>query len=277
MIPAASVLLALRSHGAPVRVPSRTAAGFCIAIQCWSFREHTLFEAIEMAAWAGASAIEMFPGQEIGGGHRGAKLAPGMPDELFDAISGKLAEHGLAACNYGISSISEDETEARPVFELARRFGMEGVTTESIEAIDTLEALAMEYGIKVCFHNHPKPTKLWNPDTVSKAIQGRHANLGFCADLGHWASSGLDPLEAVGKHASRIHSIHIKDREKTDIWTHDRPLGTGAMPLAAILDELLANGFRGSVVIEFEHNWKNNLAEIAQCVGFLRGYSSRGK
>lgn len=272
-VPAASALLAMRSEGAPLQAEAWTGAGFGIAVQCWTFREFTLFEAIEMAAIAGAGGVELFPGQEIGGTHGKAKIEPGMDDSLFDAVSARLAEFGLMAYNFGVVEVSNDEVHARETFEFAKRFGMYGITTESINAIDTLEKLSQEYGIKVCFHNHPKPTKLWDPETVSKAIEGRHENLGFCADIGHWATCGMDILETVRKFAPRIHSTHFKDREKIGEWTHDRPFGTGVIDLVGILDELRTHRFAGNVSIEYEHNWKTNLCEVSQCVGFLKGYS----
>ncbi|MBC7981380.1 MAG: sugar phosphate isomerase/epimerase [Armatimonadetes bacterium] len=273
MIPAASVLLSLRSKGAPITEAAITAAGFGISVQCWSFKEFTLFEAIEMAAGAGVGGVELFPDQKIGGDHGDAKIGPGMEDKHFEAVAAKLKEHGLVAYNYGVVAISKDEAEARKTFEFAKRFGMYGVTTESLEALDVIEKLAKEYDLKVCFHNHPKPTALWNPETVSKAIEGRHPNLGYCADLGHWATSGLDPLEVIKKNASRIHAFHLKDREKIGEWSHDRPFGTGIIDLVAILDEVRKHKFAGNVSIEYEHNWKTNQCEVAQCAGYLKGYA----
>ncbi len=276
IFPAIAVLRALRSNGDPVRVEPVTPAGFGIAVQCWSFREFTLFESIEMAAHAGAGGMEFFPGQKIGGGHGSVKFEIGMDEGLVDAVLEKLAECGLVAWNFGICPVPVDEKEARKVFGFAKKLGLYGITTESLDSIDTLEKLAIEFDIKVCFHNHPRPTKLWNPDTIIEAIAGRHENLGLCADLGHWASSGLDPLETVVKHAPRIHSFHMKDREKAMEWSHDRPFGTGVIDLPAILDEVLKHGFAGNVSIEYEHNWKTSLCEVAQCAGFLRGYSGSG-
>jgi sugar phosphate isomerase/epimerase len=272
-IPAATALLALRSEGAPLPAEAWTAAGFGIAVQCWTFREFTLFDAIGMAAAAGAGGVELFPGQAIGGGHATATLEAGMGDALCDAVATRLAEFGLAAYNFGVCDVPADEPRARRIFEFAQRLGMYGITTESLDAIDVLEKLSVEYGIKVCFHNHPQPTKLWDPETVGKALGGRHENLGFCADIGHWATCGLDVLETVRKFAPRIHSLHMKDRAMIGEWTHDRPLGTGVLDLTGILDELRAHGFAGNVSIEYEHNWNSNLCEVAQCVGFLKGYS----
>lgn len=274
LIPAASVILALRSKGAPITEAALTAAGFGISVQCWSLKEFTLFEAIEMAAAAGLGGVEVFPGQKLGGDHGELKFGPELPDDQIQAVLDHLKRHKLVAYNFGVTGISKDEAEARKTFELAKKMGLYGVTTESIDAIDTLEKLAREYDVKVCFHNHPKPTSLWNPETIWKAIDGRHANLGFCADIGHWATSGLDPVEVIKKIAPRVHSFHMKEREALGKWTHDRPFGTGIIDNLAILDEVRKHGFAGNVSIEYEHNWKSNLPEIAQCVGYLRAYSN---
>ena len=273
MIPAASALFAFRANGAPLPQPARTDAGFAISVQCWSFREFSLFQAIEMAAAAGVGGVEVFKGQLLGGDHGDEKFGPHLSDEKVQAVIEHLKKNNLVAVNFGVTDISQDEAEARKTFELAKKLNLYGITTESLEAIDTLEKLAKEYDIKVCFHNHPKPTKLWNPDTISKAIEGRHANLGFCADIGHWASSGLDPLEVIKKIAPRVHAFHMKDRESIEEPSRDRPFGTGVIKNMAILDEVRKHGFAGNVTIEYEYNWKTNLPEVAQCVGYLRAYS----
>ena len=272
MIPAASALLALRSNAAPILEPALTAAGFAISVQCWSFKEFTLFQAIEMAASAGTH-VEVFPGQRIGGALGDVKFGPDLTGGQLQTVIDHLGKNGVSAVNFGVTSISKDETEARKTFELAKKLGLYGVTTESLNALDTLEKLAKEYDIKVCFHNHPRPTLLWNPDKIWKAIDGRHPNIGFCADIGHWATSGLDPLAVIKKIAPRVHSFHMKDRASIQKWTHDRPFGTGIIDNIAILDEVRNHGFAGNVTIEYEHNSKTNVTEVAQCAGYLRAYS----
>ena len=274
MIPAASALLALRSNGGPIPAAALTPAGFAIAVQCWTFKEFTLFEAIEMAAAAGAH-VELFPGQKIGGACGDVKFGPDLPDDMLQAVIGHLAKHQVTAVNFGVTDVPKDEAAARKVFELARKLGLYGITTESIDAIDVLEKLAVEYGIKVCFHNHPKRPlyRMWNPEFVFAAVKDRHENLGLCADIGHWATTGLDPLDVIRKVAARVRSFHMKDRGSVEKWTHDRPFGTGVIDNIAILDEVRKHGFAGNVTIEYEHNWKSNVTEVAQCVGYLRAYS----
>ncbi len=271
--PAASALLAFRANGEPVRQPAFTEAGFAIAVQCWSFKEFTLFEAIEMAAASGAGGIELYPGQKLGGPHGEVKFGTDLSNREIQSLLDYLTKHHIAALNFGVIEIPKDETAARKIFNLAKRLNLYGITTESLGSLDVLEKLAAEYDIKVCFHNHPKPTALWHPETIWKAIEGRHSNIGICADIGHWASSDLDPLGVIRKIAPRVHSFHLKDRASIVEPSRDQPFGTGIIDIPAILNEVRKHGFAGNVSIEYEYNWKTSLLEIAQCVGYLRAYS----
>ena len=275
MIPAASILLALRSKGAPIPQAAVTEAGFGITVQCWSLKEFTLFQAIEMAAAAGVGGVEVFAGQALGGGHENVKFGPGMPEDKLQAVIDHIKANNITAQSMGVIAIPNNEAEARAIFELGKKLGLYSINTESIDSIDLIEKLAKEYDIKVGFHNHPKKPnyKMWDPDFVFNSVKDRHANVGICADIGHWATSGLNPLEVIKKIAPRVVSFHMKDRESIEKWTHDRPFGTGVIDNVAILDEVRKHGFKGNVSIEYEHNWKSNLPEIAQCVGYLRAYA----
>lgn len=273
LFPAASVLLGFRANGTPVPQPAFTEAGFAIAVQCWSFKEFTLFESIEMAAAAGAGGIELYPGQMLGGNHGDVKFSTDLTDGEIQSLLDHLKKHHIAALNFGVTGIPKEEVEARKTFDFAKKLGLYGITTESISSLDTLEKLAAQYDIKVCFHNHPKPTALWHPDTIWNAIEDRHKNIGFCADIGHWASSGLDPMAVVKKVASRVHAFHLKDRSSIEEPSRDQPFGTGIIDIPMILDEVLKHSFAGNVSIEYEFNWKTSLPEISQCVGYLRAYS----
>lgn len=279
MVPAASALLALRSQGKPIEPAALTTAGFPISVQCWSFNRFTLWEAIEKAGAAGATAVEIYPGQKIGGPLGETKLDPALSDENIAKVLEHAKKNGVTPVNFGVTGISKDEEKARPTFEFAKKMGLYGVTTEDIGAIDTLEKFAKEYDIKVCFHNHPKRPayQMWDPDFVMNAVKDRHANVGFCADIGHWASSGLDPLEVIKKIAPRVHAFHMKDRDTVGKATRDRPFGTGIIDNFAILDEVRKHGFAGNVSIEYEHFTDNSQVEIAQCAGYLRAYAAKAK
>lgn len=275
LLPAAMAAGSARSFGKALDPAVVTEAGFTISVQCWSLKKFSLFEAIEKSAQAGAQGVEIFPGQMLSPEKKNVKVGPEMPAEEIVAMLAHAKKHNIAIVNFGVVNIPNDEEKARKFFEFGKTLGVYGISTEALDSLDVLEKLSKEYDIKVCFHNHPKPTSLWNPDTVLKAIQGRHANVGFCADLGHWASSGLNPLDVIKKIAPHVHAFHMKDRTSITGPTHDEIFGKGIIDLGAILDEVRKHGFKGNVTIEYEHNWDNNVPDITQCVQYLRDYAKK--
>ena len=79
------------------------------------------------------------------------------------------------------------------------------------------------------------------------------------------------PLGAL-RHQGRVVSCHLKDLNEFSANGHDVPYGTGVSQVPAILDELRRQGFQGSVSVEYEFHMDNSLPEVAQCLGFVRGY-----
>ena len=53
---------------------------------------------------------------------------------------------------------------------------------------------------------------------------------------------------------------------------YDVPAGTGVADIPRILEELRRQRFTGNISIEYEHNLMNSLPEVAQSIGFVRGY-----
>ena len=279
LLPAAAGLGLARGIAAPIAPAALTKAGFAISVQCWSFKMFSLFEAIQMASAAGAGAVECFPGQKVGGPLGEAKMGPDLPEDALKAILEHAASHNIALANFGVTDIPKEEEGARKFFEFARKLGLYGLTTEAIGAIDTLEKLAKEYGIKVGFHNHPKRPKdpnykIWDPHWLYEQVKDRDPHVGICADTGHWATSGLDPAAVVQKIADRVVSYHLKDRASIEKHSNDRPFGTGILDIPAMLAATKAKGFAGNVSIEYEINWEKSVTEVAQCVGYLRAWSN---
>jgi sugar phosphate isomerase/epimerase len=68
--------------------------------------------------------------------------------------------------------------------------------------------------------------------------------------------------------------VHLKDRPAIGRETHDVPFGAGVCNIKGILDELKKHGFAGNISIEYETKWENSVPDVAQCIGFFRGYGS---
>lgn len=251
--------------------------GFAVGCQAWTFNRFTAYEAVEKAAAAGARVIEFYPGQRLRP-DSDERWDHNASDEVIARMKEHLARHGIRPVNYGVVH-GRDEAEWRRIFEFARKLDLYAVTTEDVDKLDLLERLAREYDIRVGIHNHPRRPndpdyRVWSPTNVLEMVRNRDPRLGAAADTGHWATSGIVPLEGLRLLAGRIVSVHLKDRTAIGRLTTDVPYGAGVVNVGALLEELRRQGFAGNISIEYETKWENNVPDVAQCIGFFRGYAA---
>jgi len=256
--------------------------GFFIGCQAYTFNHYSAFEAIEKTAQAGGKLIEFFLGQKLSKEALEVKLDYNAWSEPIQKIKDKLAEHKLGAVNYGVVNIPQEEAQARKLFEFAKAMGLRAITTESVDAIDTIEKMVKEYDILVGFHDHPRQPnnpnyRMWDPNYIMSVVKDRDPRIGSCADTGHWVRSNLKPVDCLRILKGRIISSHLKDLNQMGPGGHDLPFGTGVSDVPGILEELRTQGFTGNISIEYEHNWENSVPEVAQCIGFVRGYGEAKK
>jgi len=276
---AALVGISAMALRAEVKIPEQYKInGFAIGCQAYSFNRFTVFEAIEKTAQAGGKVIEFYPGQRFSKEEPNLRWDHNATDEMIAKVKAKLAEHKIMAVNYGVVGIPKDENGARKIFEWAKKMGLRAITTESDGAIDTIEKLAKEYDILVGFHNHPRQPnnpayKVWDPNYILELTKNRDSRIGAACDTGHWARSGVQPVEALKLLKGRVISVHMKDLNAFGKGNaHDVPFGTGQCNAKGILDELKAQNFQGNISIEYEYNWDNSVPEITQCIDFVRNY-----
>jgi sugar phosphate isomerase/epimerase len=250
--------------------------GIAIGCQAWTFKEYSVMEAIDKTAAAGGKVIEFYPGQKFSPDKPDQKFDHNASDEMIAAVKAKLAERGVRAVNYGVVGIPKDEAGARKIFDFAKKFELYGLTTESVDALDMIEKLVKEYDIRVGFHDHQRQPnnpgyKMWDPNYVLSVLKDRDARIGSCADTGHWAQSGLKPVDCLKILEGHVISVHLHDMNDMSGSSHDVPAGTGVCDVAGILAELKRQNFAGNVSIEYEYNWKDNVVDAAECIGFVRG------
>jgi sugar phosphate isomerase/epimerase len=258
-------------------IPSRCdTGGFALGCQAYTFNRFTAFEAIDGTADAGGKVIEFYPGQRLSADRPGVKFSHNMSADDFAALKKKLVQRHILAVNYGVVGATSEE-EWRKIFQFAKKLGLYGITTESVDQLDTIEKLVKEFDIRVCIHDHARNKdnpdyKVWDPNYVLSVVQGRDPRIGACADTGHWMTSGLDSLECVKLLKGRIMSLHLKDYDKIGPEGHCVPFGTGQGEIKGILDELKAQHFDGNISIEYEYHFDNPVPEVKQCVDFVRKY-----
>jgi len=245
------------------------ALGWKLGAQAWTFNHFTLAEALDKMDSCGIQYVEAFPGQVIGGGIEGKfdyHMSPSKQEEvkaLFKKKHKVLQAFGVV--------VPESAAEWRMLFDFANRMGIQSITSEpKPEDLDLISSLCDQYQIKLAIHDHPKPSRYWNPGTVLEAIKGRSKLMGACADIGHWVRSGLDPVECIKKLDGHIVSLHFKDLNNKSADSHDVVWGNGVCQMPKVLETLKNQKFKGLFSAEYEYNWDNNVPEVKASAAFWR-------
>ena len=262
-------MLSSDSARAENKIPDEYKTGrFFIGCQAYTFNHFSVFEAIEKTAEAGGRVIEFYPGQKLSREQPDVKWDHSAPAEIIRKVQEKLAEHKIKAVNYGVVGIPKDEAEARKLFKWAQTMGLRAITTESVDAIDTIEKMVKEFDIMVGFHDHPRREKdanyrMWDPNYILSVVKDRDPRIGSCADTGHWVRSNLKPVECLRILKGRIISSHLKDlNEMGHGDAHDVPYGEGVSDVREVLEEL-------SVVVDRPGAWVAEAELLLEAVEHL--------
>ncbi|PSR55588.1 endonuclease [Adhaeribacter arboris] len=246
-----------------------TELGWKLGAQAYTFNRFTFTEAIDKIKSCGLNYVEAFPGQTIGGGIEG-KMEPNMPAEKRNQILKMLQDKSVKMVSFGVTG-AKDEAGWRELFQFAKDMGLENITMEpEPEFIPLVSQLCDEYGINAALHNHPNPSRYWNPDVVIAAMQGQSKRLGACADIGHWVRSGLDPVECLKKLEGHVIQLHFKDLNEKSKDAHDVHWGEGVSNVDGVLAELKRQNFKGVLSAEYEYNWENSAPDVTVSVQYFR-------
>jgi sugar phosphate isomerase/epimerase len=239
-----------------------------IGVQLWTFHYFPFVTAIAKVDSAGVKYVEAFPGQPLGGDMKdtfGIRMSPDSRAKIKQLLQSK----GISIVAMGVI-VPKTIDEWKKYFDLAKEFGLSYITAEPLkDQWDAIDSLAGAYGIKVAIHDHPRPNAYWHPDSVLAAAKG-HPNIGSCADVGHWARNGLDPVECLKKLEGHIVGVHLKDIDSIgNTKANDLIVGTGKINYPPIFQELKRQGFSGMFSIERENNWYNNVPDVIQTVKYF--------
>ena len=245
-----------------------------IGVQMWTFHYVSFVQAIAKADSAGVKYIEAFPGQPLGGDMKDT-FGVRMSDDSKTKIKQLLQSKGIAIVAMGVIS-PKTMDEWKKYFDLAKEFGLSYITAEPLKnQWDALDSMAGAYGIKIAIHDHMRPNPYWHPDSVLAATKG-HPNIGSCADVGHWARSGLDPVVCLQKLEGHIFGVHLKDIDTVGkLNANDLVVSTGVIHFPEIFAELKRQDFNGMFSIERENNWYNNVPDVIATVKYFNDQVSR--
>jgi len=230
---------------------------FPVAMQGWTYRGYTFFEALDKTKALGLSYLQAYPGQRISKDWPAkAVFDHRLTDQQIEMIKEKLKASELQIVAYGVVDTGRTESQMRQVFDLARKMGIRTIVTEPQDQdYPLLEKLVKEYDIRIAIHNHPEPAKYAYPLTALKHIKDLDPRIGVCADTGHWMRCGLDPVECLRLLQGRIVDVHLKDRSGFGTkGVEDVAFGSGQARIKDILAELTSQDYDGCLTIEYEND-----------------------
>jgi sugar phosphate isomerase/epimerase len=242
--------------------------GWKVAMHAYTFKEFPIAQAIDKTAALGLKYMSLSGSVNLDGQRKPRTID--LTDEEMGAIVKRVHDAGIKLVNIGVVQLPPEEAKSRQVFDFAKKWGIDTLVAEpEPSALDVVEKLCKEYNIKVAIHNHPRPSRYWNPDTVLAAVKDRSPLLGACADTGHWMRSGLDPVQCLSKLEGRVICLHFKDLAERTRNTHDVPWGVGVGDVKGMMTELKRQGFHGVFGIEYESDWLNSSPAIAQGIRYF--------
>lgn len=253
---------------------SNVTANWKLGVQMWTFRMFTFEQALGKVDSCGIKYIEAFWGQPLGAGLKDS-FGVRMSDASKAKIKELMQQKGISMVAMGVI-VPKTREEWKAAFDLAKEFGLSYITAEPLKnQWDMVDSMAGAYGIKIAIHDHPKPNVYWSPDSVLAAVQG-HPNIGSCADIGHWARNGINPVDALKKLDGHIFGVHLKDIVKfDDTHADDTVVGKGVIDFAPIFQELKRQHFSGMFSIEHESNWYNSVPDVIETRKFYEEQVSK--
>lgn len=149
--------------------------------------------------------------------------------------------------------------------------------------------IAAKYGVRAVVHHHSGGFLEFEDeiDDMLASIPPKVA--GLCADTGHFAYAGLDPVYAIDKYADRIEYVHFKDIDR-DVYADSlrkklsfreaamrgafRPTGEGCLDYPSIAQALNRINYEGYIVLEEDKDPRNADTSLEDTKRSLRFASS---
>ena len=234
-------------------------AEFRLGIQSYCFRKcESLSDLMGALDEAGLSYVEIWPR------HLSYELDR---SEQVEALAA-LKSRNITIDSYGQVRFTDDEADARRVFEFAKLAGIKAITSDiDPEAVGMLEGLTEEYGINLAVHNHGRKHRYGRFDQLQPIFGRTSKRFGLCLDTAWFLDAGCEPLEAIDRFEDRIYGVHLKDFVFDEEGDHeDVIIGTGGLDMPGLMVKLEDIGFNGYLSIEYEGDVDDPVPAVKECV-----------
>lgn len=260
---------AVRKNGAAGKVSPGIHTQWQTGVALYSFNRFPFAASLEKADSAGVRYVEGFFFHKLGKEFNNKTMGAVSREDIIK-MKQMMDKKGIKMKSMYVGG-AKNVGEWQFFFDTAKELGMQYLVCEPEKNHwDMIDSLAGLYKIKIAIHEHSKGLSIyWHPDSVLAAVKD-HPNIGACADLGHWARSGLDPVKCLEKLRGHILGIHLKDIDEfNNTKANDVNAGTGVINFPGVVRELKNQNFNGLVYVECEHNMDNNLADVVQTIRYF--------
>ena len=237
--------------------------GLKLGMASYSLRKFSLDEAIAMTSKAGVKYISL---KDV---HLPMKSTPAERQEARR----KIEAAGLVLISAGVIYMKNNEDEIHGVFEYAKDAGIPTIVcSPDPDALDTVEKMARQYGIRIAIHHHgPTDKKYPSPLDVLRLVKDRDPLMGCCIDVGHTVRIGEDPVPVIEQCSSRLYDFHIKDVTAPTPKGVPTEVGKGVIDIVAVLKTLIKVKYSGHLGLEYEANAEAPMPGITESYAYIRG------
>ena len=155
---------------------------------------------------------------------------------------------------FGPIRLGTDPEANRDVLDGLQRLGVRNVTCipEPV-ALDHLEELAGERGLRLAIHNNAPGAPYDRIADVAAAVDGRGDHVGACLDVGNALRGSEDPADAVRRLGSRLIGVHLKDVSSRDAESEVIVIGEGFLDVPSFFAAIADVGFPADGAFSLEY------------------------
>lgn len=120
-----------------------------------------------------------------------------------------------------------------------------------IACVKAIGQRAAESGVVSVFHPNSAPNSIFRyTDDYEYLLEKlEKSSVGFAPDVGHMCNGGIDALQMIKDHRSKVAHVHFKDMDENHNWT---TMGQGIIEFKPIIEYLKATDYRGWIMTEDE-------------------------
>ncbi len=254
---------ALAAAFAATALPLRAATKLNVGIGTYSYHNLSLDQMIVQLNALGVREIEMSRGEFM--------LMNHPTEDLCREARTKFDRAGIRCVSYYTATIKEDADLDNAV-RFAEILGARNITGDATGPIlNRIDQRLTQEKLTFGIHNHYFKGQKFayeSPEDVLNALRGLSNTVGATADVGHFASCGHDPVDALRKLRPRLKLVHLKDIQAADGEVNVL-LGKGIARIPEVMKELHRQNFAGFIAVEYEKEGDVN-EDMRQDMEFAR-------